>query len=390
MSNKARGDFKNRSLDRVVDVFYLILAERPRSGQALSIWHNGECVLDSYGGYSNYETRTLWKENTPSVIFSSTKGILAVITAQLVQERKLDYEDLVVQWWPEFQLHGKDKLTIRDLLSHRAGLPILKNGVTLEQTLDWKYMVKRLEAESLLWPSGSEYMYHAKTFGWLIGEIIIRATGMSPGHYLQSRIATPLGLDTWIGVTENKLNQVANMYTADGLKNAFADIESERSYSGDLRLQALSLGGAFTPELVGPQSGLNDPRVQQAEVPGSNGISTAKSLAKFWSSTVVETDGIRLLSDDIIAQATKLQSTGNPFNDSPPPYSRFGMGLQLDSEARRYLGGESFGHNGAGGQTAFADPVHKIGFAYLTTEMEDSALDTRATRLIDALRDVLR
>jgi CubicO group peptidase (beta-lactamase class C family) len=389
MPNNIVGHFKGSPFEKIEEIFYQILTERPRSGQALSIWHNGGCVLDIYGGFSNYERRLTWTKDTPSVIFSATKGILSVIAAQLVQSGVLKYEDLVTKWWPEFNLQGRDRLTVRDLLSHRGGLPVLKDGVTLEQTLDWNNMVQRLESEDVLWRSGSYYMYHAITYGWLIGELIVRVSGMSPGEFLQSQIAVPLKLDSWIGVSEDIQYQVAQMYTADGLKNAFANIEAEGSYFGDLRLQALSLGGAFTPELVGPQSGFNDPRVQQAEVPGANGISTARSLAKFWSAVVVETDGMRLLSDEVITRATTLQSTGNPFNELPPPYSRFGMGFQLDSEARRYLSSRSFGHNGAGGQTAFADLEHKIGFAYLTTEMEDSACDTRATRLITALRDAL-
>ena len=142
--------------------------------------------------------------------------------------------------------------------------------------------------------------------------------------------------------------------------------------------------------LVGKSKGFNAPEIHQAEIPGAGGISTAHGISKIWSSVVHETDGVRLLSDETVEYVTRVQSEGKPFTDLEPPYGAFGMGFQLDSPARRYLTSESFGHDGAGGQCAFADPEHKIGFAFVTSEMRGGELeDDRATGLIQELRSIL-
>ena len=249
-------------------------------------------------------------------------------------------------------------------------------------------MIERLENEHPVWEPGTNYFYHALTHGWLAGELISRVTGKSPGQYLQSVASIPLNLECWIGIPEDIQSRVPTLYTTDSLRNLFLELETSDAPSAGLLIDALTLGSAFPDVLVGPNIGFNEPRVQIAEIPGAGGISTANSLAKLWSATVVETEGIRLLNDETIEVATKTQSQGVPFAFAPPPYSRFGMGFQLDSDARRYLGDSSFGHDGAGGQCAFADAENKIGFAFLTNEM-DGATDLRATSLIDALKSCL-
>lgn len=151
--------------------------------------------------------------------------------------------------------------------------------------------------------------------------------------------------------------------------------------------RAMTLGGALPPELVSPGEAFNDPRVRAAEIPGAGGIATARGLAEVWSATVTPTGGIRLLDDAVLDTALVVQSEGAPVFDVPPPWPRWAMGFQLDSEARRYLGPTSFGHDGAGGQVAFADRHARAGFAFVTNRME--AIDDRATRIIAAVRGVL-
>jgi CubicO group peptidase (beta-lactamase class C family) len=153
-------------------------------------------------------------------------------------------------------------------------------------------------------------------------------------------------------------------------------------------LRAMTLGGALPPDLVGDGRGFNDPRIQAAQIPGAGGIASARALATIWASTVSRTEGVRLLDDSTLDAALAPQVDGPPVFDAPPPWPRWGMGFQLDSEARRYLTGSSFGHDGAGGQVAFADRDHELGFAFLTTAME-AVDDVRATRVIDALRETL-
>lgn len=387
MDQELIGKYEDR-FTQVADQFRQILKDRPNSGAGLSIWKDGKCVVDLYGGYSDFTTRTLWASNTPTVIFSSTKGITSILVAKLFQDKLLDYEESVTTYWPEYGVGASKSALVKHLLSHRAGLPILKDGVSTEQVLNWKYMIKRLESESPIWEPGTNYFYHSITHGWLAGELIFRLTGISPGQYLQSVASIPLNLECWIGIPQDFQSRVANLYTTESLRNFFIDLELSNTLIAELMIQSLTLGHAFPDVLVGPDIGFNDPRVQAAEILGAGGISTANSLAKLWSATVVETEGVRLLNDETIEIVTKTQSEGTPYGSGPPPYSRFGMGFQLDSDARRYLSDRSFGHDGAGGQCSFADPVHKIGFAFVTNEM-DGSTDLRATSLIDSLKACL-
>jgi CubicO group peptidase (beta-lactamase class C family) len=372
----------------VASIFSEILRERPDSGAALSIWKDGKCVLDLHGGFADKERGLVWGAKTPSVIFSSTKGIMSLLLAMLFQEGLFDYEDRVGKYWPEYARGNKENTLVKDLISHRAGLPAFKGSISLEQAIDWNYMVRRIEQEDPLWEPGEDYFYHAISHGWLLGELISRLSLSTPGAYLQSCISKPLEIDCWIGIPPSIEGKVANLYVTKDLKNFFSELKAADTVTGNLLISALTLGDAFPDVLVGEGTGFNATEVHKSQIPGAGGIATANALAKLWSSVVVETDGVRLLTDETISYVTQVQSEGVPFGDGPPPYSRFGLGFQLDSEARRYLTTRSFGHDGAGGQCAFADPVHKVGFAFLTNEM-DGPIDTRATRLIEELAQTL-
>ena len=150
----------------------------------------------------------------------------------------------------------------------------------------------------------------------------------------------------------------------------------------------MTLGGALPADLVTADGGFNKQRIRAAEIPGAGGLASAEALATIWSATVVPTRGVHLLEPAVIAQATQTRSTGMPVFGGEPPYSRWGCGFQLDSEARRYLSDGCFGHDGAGGQVGFADPVRRIGFGYVTNWMMGPE-DLRATRILDALRPLV-
>jgi CubicO group peptidase (beta-lactamase class C family) len=247
----------------------------------------------------------------------------------------------------------------------------------------------RLAQQAPLWPPGTGYAYHALTHGWLAGELIRRVAGQSVGRAFRERVTAPLGASAWIGLPETHAGPVAHLQLAPdlaGLWDAEAALDSEETPHWPYR--AMTLGHALPAALVAPEGGFNDRRLQQAEVPGAGGIATASALASIWSATVTPTHGVLLLQPATVERATHTITAGPPVFPAPPPYSRWGMGFQLDSEARRYLSGASFGHDGAGGQSAFADPVHRVGFAFVTNWME-ARDDQRATRIIDALRDVV-
>jgi len=363
---------------------------KPDMGAALAIRHHGELVVDIWGGTAESRTGTPWSADTLGVIFSCTKGLVAILAARLVQEGRLDYQDPVAKHWPEFATAGKSLVRVKDLLAHRSGLSAPRVPFRADEILDWDLVVSRLAGQEPLWVPDSGYAYHAITHGWLAGEVIHRITGRSVGEYFADLIAEPLGVDAWIGLPSSQQQRVADMQVGPTLAE-LTRIQAAARVPGvvDWSEQAMTLGGALPPELVGPGIGFNAPVVRAAEIPGAGGIATARALATIWSATVTQTRGVRLLDAETIAAATVPQSGGRPVWDVPGPWPRWGMGFQLDSDARHYLTPSGFGHDGAGGQSAFADPERGIGFAYLTNQMEAIA-DERATRIIDAVRDCTR
>lgn len=361
----------------------------PGMGAALAIRHRGRLVVDLWGGLADARTGTPWQRDTLSVVFSCTKGVMSVLAARLVQEGRLDYEAPVVDYWPEFAAAGKERTRVEDLLAHRAGLPAPRVGISPEGIADWDAVTAQLAAQEPFWEPGTAYAYHPITHGWLVGEVIRRVTGLSPGSYFRQAVGEPLGADAWIGLPPGLHDRVAHMVVGPTLAELTAQQEAAAPVGEpDWPGLAMTLGGALPRELVGEGVGFNDPRIQEAEVPGAGGIATARALATIWSATVVETDGVRLLDDATLVAATRPQAEGEPFFPVPGPWPRWGRGVQLDSEARRYLTPAGFGHDGAGGQVAFADPSAQIGFAFLTNRMEAGS-DARATGVVDALRAAL-
>lgn len=375
--------------EAVATAFERAFDGQPTMGAALAIRHHGVSVIDVWAGTTDAEASAPWREDTLSVVFSCTKGLMALLAARLVQDGHLAYDAPVTRYWPEFAASGKAGVRVQDLLSHRAGLSAPRLPLTPADILDWDTVAARLAAQEPLWEPGTGYAYHAITHGWLIGEVIRRATGADVGTVFQQLVSRPLDAAAWIGLPPAEQGRVATMLVGDSLAD-LTRIQAAARTPGvvDWSEQAMTLGGALPHELVGHDAGFNRPEVQAAQIPGAGGIASARALASIWSAAFRETDGVRLLDERTIAAATAVQSSGPPVWDVPGPWPAWGMGFQLDSEARRYLSPSSFGHDGAGGQVAFADSRHDIGFAFLTNRMEAIA-DVRGTAIVDALRRTL-
>jgi CubicO group peptidase (beta-lactamase class C family) len=375
--------------DGVREAFEAAFDSKPHMGAALAIFHRGEPVVDLWGGVADDRHATLWQRNTASVIFSCTKGLLSILAARLVEENRLDYHAPVAEYWPEFAQEGKATVLVRDILAHRSGLSAPRRVLTRADVLDWESVTTALAEQTPLWEPGTAHAYHALTHGWLIGEVIRRITGRKVGRYFAEAIADPLGVDAWIGLPESMDERIAHLRVGPSLAELVRE-QAEARVPGvpDWPDLALTLGGAFPPELAGPHSGFNDPLIRVAGIPGAGAIATARALAAIWSATITDTDGVRLLNDSTLRRALEVQTEGAPVFDTPRPWPRWGMGFQLDSESRRYVTNRGFGHDGAGGQVAFADPAVGVGFAFLTNQLE-AIPDTRATWIVDALRHIL-
>ncbi len=360
------------------------------TGAALAVRQRGDVVVDLAGGVADDVTGRAWGLDTPSVLFSATKGVMSILVARLVEDGRLRYDQPVADLWPEYARAGKAGTRVADALAHRAGIAAPHRDWTLSDRVDWDRATALVAAEEPRGEPGTAWAYHAITHGWLTGEIVRRVTGLMPGAWFQALATGPLGVDAWIGIPPVGGERVARMRVGTTLRELTARQRADVAAGGpDLPLRALTLGGALPLELVGDDAGFSRADVQAAEIPGAGGIGTAHALAAVWSAVVVETAGVRLLDDDTIRLATRPVSGGDepPAFDVPGPWPRWGMGFQLDSAARRYLGSGSLGHDGAGGQVAFADVEHRVGFAFLTNRME--ADDDRGTRIVDALREAL-
>lgn len=359
---------------------------KPEMGAALHILVGGETVVDLWAGTADARTGRAWTKDTPTIIFSCTKGLLSVLAARLVQEGRLDYAAPVAQYWPEFAAAGKASITVGQALAHQAGLSAPRADLSEDDIVDWDRVAAILAAQEPLFPPGVGYQYHALTHGWLGGEVIRRVTGKSVGTYFREVMTAPLGVDAWIGLPAEFADRPAHIRVSQPLIDLWA--EEAKKPAPNWPYKAMTLGSALPVDLVSETGGFNAPRIRAAEIPGAGGIASAEALATMWSSVVTPTRGVRLLEDAIIAEAIAVQSQGQPVLGGEPPYSRWGYGFQLDSEARRYLGDACFGHDGAGGQVGFADLTRQIGFGFVTNWMMGPE-DQRATEIISALRPLV-
>ncbi len=373
----------------VMDVFAANFAERGDLGAACAVYVDGRPVVDIWAGVADARSGREWQEDTAAVIFSCSKGILAVCAHLLVQEGRLDLDAPVTRYWSEFGQHGKSEITARWLLSHRAGLPVLDRDLARREVLDWEPVIRAIEAQSPLWAPGSAHSYHALTYGWLIGEVIRRITGLRPGAFFRDALGDPLGLHTWIGLPASARESVAWMEPPLPDEDTPAVRALAQHLAEPVAVRNLDMGGAFGFPLENGIVAFNDPEIQAAEVPAANGISTARSLARLYAGCVSEIDGPRILSRSSIDDAIRVQSSGRQLFGPPDSGHRWGTGFLLNSPpARPLLGDRSFGHDGAGGQLAFADDDYGVGFAYLSNQM-GGLVDARATELTAAVKACL-
>lgn len=378
--------------DGVRDAFAANFESHGEVGASFCLYHRGEKVVDLWGGLADPATGRPYEKDTCQLVFSTTKGVVAICANRLIDQGRLDPDAPVADYWPEFAQAGKQDVPVRWLLSHRVGLPVLDVDLTLDETLSWEPVVEALAAQAPIWEPGSQHGYHATTFGWLVGELIRRVDGRSVGAYLAEEIAGPLGLDLWIGVPEDRLGQVAPLLTFD-----LPDNENIRTVIEQVLGPDSLTGRALRtpcPELFGGTEGtidlsmFNDPRVLRAEIPAANGVTNARSLARLYAACVGEVGGIRLLSEAQVERATERQTTG------PDAVMFFetaiGLGFFLSSAFSSYGGPRGFGHTGTGGSMGFADPDAGIGYGYVMNQLMPNMIgDARTVGLTEACYEAI-
>jgi CubicO group peptidase (beta-lactamase class C family) len=283
-------------------------------------------------------------------------------------------------------------VTVREAMAHRAGLAALREDIDLRTALNWTAMTERIAAAAPLWQPGTGHAYHALTYGWIVGEVLRRITGRLPGDLLRTTMADPLGADMWIGIPASVEPEVARLRAGASLtappEGEVSEPDAATAELQDLMGRSMTLGAAFPPDLVVRDRGFDAAEVHQGQVPGAGGIASARGLASVWSSAVVPAAGLAPLSSETREDMTRVQSEGSQVWPVPAPHSRWGTGFMISMPSQPMLTEQSFGHEGAGGQLAFADPVRRVGFAHVTNVFEGTG-DDRAPSVVDALREVL-
>jgi len=384
-----RGDVDD-GFGPVMDVFARNFRERGDLGAACSVYVAGQNRVDVWGGIADRRTGRPWTADTSAVVFSCSKGILAICAYLLVQEGRLDLDAPVARYWPEFGQADKEGIPVRWLLSHRAGLLALDRDLTRREVLAWDPVIRAIEVQAPRWTPGTAHSYHSLTYGWLIGEVIRRITGSLPGAFFRKTLGDPLGLNTWIGLPASARESVAWMEPPLPDEDTPEIRTIAEHLAQAVPMRSLTMGGAFGFPMEGGVVTFNDPEIQAGEIPAANGISTAHSLARLYAGCVSEIGGPRILIRSSVDDAIRVQSYGRQLFGPPDTGQRWGTGFLLDSPpARPMLGSRSFGHDGAGGQLAFADDEYGVGFAYLSNQMGGIA-DQRANLLTAALRSCLR
>ena len=352
-------------------------------GAAVSVWQNGKPLTDLYGGFCDAGHEKPWTADTVVLVWSATKGIGSACVLHALQQRKIELNRTVAEFWSEFGQANKDKITLGQLLSHQAGLCALDQRVDV---LDYEGVIRALETQAPLWPPGTAHGYHARTFGFLLDELTRRIAGKTLSDYWQENFARPLELDFWIGLPQKENSRVAMIYAAKSGKPP----EPAQFYRDLVTPGTLARKTFTSPYGLNVISKMNDPHIRAQPIVSFGGIGSASALAKFYSMLANggELDGQIFFSPETIERMTMTLSDGVDCVFQIP--TAFSAGFMKDSRnvARRMFGTStiSFGHPGAGGAHAFADPESKIAFAYVMNQMEQSVLPTeRSLCLVDAL-----
>ena len=350
-------------------------------GAGVAVYHRGTCVVDLMGGWRDKGHTVPYGADALQVVFSTTKGITSIAVAMCVERGLLDYGERVAVYWPEFADKAKGEITVAQLLSHRAGLYTIDGDISLEEALDWDTITGRLAATAPRFAVDSTHGYHAITFGWLAGELVRRVTGKSIGQFVRDEIVLPLSAEFHIGLPEELEPRVARLmaHPIPKFSPEVAKLMMERGAPGTKGAEALGLNGAFGNGVF------NKPEVHRAMIPGANGIGNARSLARIYAATVGEVDGVRILGEETRARATVSNTPKGEMDQVLISETDFAMGFMVHCPRTPFSGPTSFGHDGAGGSSSFADPSREMGFSYvMNTMMTVADADPRRERLIAA------
>ena len=349
-------------------------------GAALAVSHHGEPVIDIWAGHIDADRTQLWQRDTIVNLYSVGKAFTALCLLQQVELGRVDLDTPVAHYWPEFAQAGKERIPVRQLLTHEAGLPAVRKELPPGSSLDWDLLCAALAEQEPWWEPGSAHGYHTNTFGHLVGEVLRRVTGLSVGAYLRDELCGPGQIDFHIGFGAELDHRVADVLPA-----APRDEGSDLPEPSEMQKKA-----TLNPPGLSGQEIVNQRSWRAAEVPATNGHGNARALARLYGALATdgELGGLHILAPQWIERASTEAVYGK--DAMLGRVTRFGLGFQLTME-KRPLGPNprTFGHFGAGGSLGFADPDAGIGFGYAMNRGRAGWQHRHVRNLIDLIYQAL-
>jgi CubicO group peptidase (beta-lactamase class C family) len=382
--------------ERVQKAFELNFENHDELGAACAVYHQGEMVVDLWGGSRDVARTKPWDEDTLVLMFSATKGVASAAMAHAHAQGLFSYDDLVGAHWPAFGANGKADVTVRELLAHQAGVAAIDDALTPERIADREALMNLLARKEPDWVPGTRHGYHAWSLGWYESELLRRTDpkGRTLGAYLADEIARPLGLEFYIGLPQDVSDErVAEIQGFHPLQMVASLGQFPWKMVAALANPWSVSSRALSPFDMSTPAELNDPAYRQLEIPGGNGIGRVRDVAKLYgllasapSSAGVDEETLTQLTAPPAAPA---EGTHDVVLKTDTAYS---LGYWKPFGDFSFGGPQAFGAPGAGGAFAFADPARELGFAYAPNRMgtalwsdpREAALRHAVLRCIDA------
>ncbi|WP_130338723.1 serine hydrolase domain-containing protein [Streptomyces sp. BK022] len=372
----------------VAEAFAANFARLGERGAAVAVYRDGHRVVDLWAGTRDVDGSAPWERGTAQIVRSATKGVAAAALLLLHQRGLLDLDAPVGAYWPEFKAAGKERALVRDLLAHRAGVPVLDRPLAPAEAADPDLGAAAVAAQAPVWEPGTDHGYHAQTYSWLTGELVRRVTGRPVGEFVASEIAAPAGADVWLGLPASMQARVGRVgpLSPPGTPGALK-VRPKRAVADAYADPASLTRRAFAA--ITPLPDENAPAYRSAALPASNGIATADGLARVYASLIGEVDGGTRLFTPKTAELARAETSAGP-DRVLVVGTRFGLGFMLHGPASPLLSPTAFGHPGRGGALAFADPASGVSFGYVTNGFQGGVTaDPRAQALVRAVRSSL-
>ncbi|MGW7615715.1 serine hydrolase domain-containing protein [Streptomyces antimycoticus] len=357
--------------------------ERDELGAAVAVRIGSETVVDLWGGWADGGRTRPWERDTLVNVWSTTKGPAALCAHVLTDRGLLDLDAPVAAYWPEFAAAGKGSLPVRYLLSHRAGLAGLREPHSVAELYDWELTTARLAAAEPWWEPGSRSGYHALTYGFLIGEVVRRITGLLPGEFLRQEVTGPLGIDFTIGLPEKEAGRAAELIGPRAGRPG-----GEQAAAG-LRFTPVALAALGNPVVGAAEA--NSREWREAELPALNGHGTARAIAELYGILARRgvADDRQVLSAEAAERAREGQGACRDLvlGEALGRDTEVALGVWLSGAHGSYgPNPRAVGHDGFGGSCGLADPEAELSLGYVMNRMGPHIVDDpRKMALVEAV-----